>query len=379
MEAFVDQARRLLGGKTLPSTSLAVGVLVLLLLVLRSRAMLQTSTGRFGKKSTAKEVIDGFSNGNPKYLAGKTALVTGGNSGIGLETCKALASAGCKVILCSRSIKNAEDAIKTEITKPGYGNYIVSEEEAKRLIKIKQLDLMSLKSVETLANDILSTESKIDLLVLNAGIMMTPTCERTAEGFESQFGVNHMAHAYLYYLLKPMLMKQTSDTRIISLSSLAHQYAGGGDNFKFDASFDLNFEKGRKYTPMKGYGQSKLANIIFAKVVAQETAGKPITAVSVHPGVITQTKLYRSTRPVFNFVVGLFVSDKNIVQGAATTVWACVSPRVRDEDMRGSYLVDCCPALPLTPEGRDEDGSQTKGLRKVTLELLEKATGKKLD
>jgi len=106
--------------------------------------------------------------------------------------------------------------------------------------------------------------------------------------------------------------------------------------------------------------------------------GSKVTAVSVHPGVITQTKLYRSSRPIFSFVVKLFVADKDIPQGAATTVWALVSPRVQEEEMRGSYLVDCSPALPLTAQGRDEDGSAARELAKVTLDALQKATGRKL-
>jgi len=247
----------------LTSGSLAIGVLIALLLVLRSRTA-TGSTLRYGKRSTAKQVIDGFSNGNSKYLAGKTYICTGGNSGIGLETCKALASAGANVIMTSRSTKSAEDAIRNEVVKPGLGGYTVDPDEAKRLITVKQLDLASLKSVESFCQDILATVKRVDGLICNAGIMMTPTLEKTADGFESQIGVNHFGHAYLYYLLKDLLKSQDVNTRVVLLSSLAHQY----ENLQFE---DLNFQNGRKYDPMKAYGQSKLANILFAKAVAQET------------------------------------------------------------------------------------------------------------
>ena len=140
---------------------------------------------KLGCKSTALDVIKTFGEG--KYLEGKTAIVTGGNNGIGLETCKALASAGCRVILCSRSVEKAEKAVAEEILKPGTGGYIV--DDASKII-VKQLDLESFPSIKSFAEEYLQTEGDktLDLLVLNAGIMATPKLEMTPSGFEKQIG-----------------------------------------------------------------------------------------------------------------------------------------------------------------------------------------------
>eukprot|EP01038_Epipyxis_sp_PR26KG_P011860 gene11860-15870_t len=126
-----------------------------------------------GAVITAKQVMDQFGTG--LYLKGKTAVVTGGNSGIGLETCKALTYAGCRVILCSRSVEAGEKAIETEIKQPGEGGYIVDSPD----VIVKQLNLESLSSIKSFAEDFLQTEKSLDFLILNAGIMALPNCERT--------------------------------------------------------------------------------------------------------------------------------------------------------------------------------------------------------
>lgn len=169
-----------------------LGALALLLASMCGNAMLQTDAKNMmkipnlGSKTTAKQIVDACGEG--KYLKGKTAIVTGGNSGIGLETCKALASAGAKVILCSRDIKVGYEAIQGEIQEKGHGGYVVRDTSN---IFVKQLDLSSLASVKSFSEDILATEERIDFLVLNAGIMALPTRETTEVGFEKQLGVNH--------------------------------------------------------------------------------------------------------------------------------------------------------------------------------------------
>lgn len=320
-----------------------------------------TNSSEMGAKTTALEVVRHFGEG--AYLKGKTAVVTGGNSGIGLEACKALASAGARVILCSRSVKNGTEAVETEVKQEGVGGYVVAEPN----IEVKQLDLNSLKSVKALAEDLLK-EERIDYLVLNAGIMALPQLEHTEDGFEKQIGVNHFGHFYLTQLLRSKLEAQSFPSRVVVLASTAHTMGNVDVN-------DLHYANGRAYSGWPAYGQSKLANILFAKELADQTAGTQITACSVHPGVI-QTNLWRSTllsgvlSPILNF----FIADKTIPQGAATTVWACLSPSIAEAD-RGAYCKDCAPALP-NAAGQDEDKSVRKALWKVTAEQIAQATEK---
>lgn len=192
-------------------------------------------------------------------------------------------SKGCRVILCSRSIASAKEAIKEEIEAMGNGGYIVNSAN----VVVKALDLNCLKSIKAFADDFLATEKSLDLLVLNAGIMALPKLEFTEAGFEKQIGVNHFGHAYLESLLHNFIIKQDRPARIVVLSSSAHSFG----EIKAD---DLHFKNGRKYTNWSAYGQSKLANLLFAKSLGDKLKGTKVTAVSVHPGVI-QTKLWKST------------------------------------------------------------------------------------
>lgn len=332
-----------------------------------------------GAKSTAREVYEKFSDGSQTYLKGKTAIVTGGNSGIGLETCKVLAYGGAKVILCSRSVSNGEKAVEEEIKQLGVGGYIVSDPN----IIVKELDLNSLQSVKAFAEDILASEEHIDFLVYNAGIMALPTLEHTADGFEKQIGVNHFGHFYLTQLLRERLDAQTSKARIVVLSSTAHTM--GNPNLDTE---DMHFSKGRKYSNWTAYGQSKLANLLFAKELADQftAANKPIKVMSVHPGVI-QTALWRSTGlsgGIGAMVLGALVANKSIPQGAATTIWACLNPYVENAEaeegklaVNGAYLSDCGPILPGTPDGIDDDKHLRKALWAATERDLEEVLKEK--
>ena len=303
-----------------------------------------TKDGGLGAHSTAKEVVEKF--GTKQYLKGITAIVTGGNSGIGTETCKALLYGGARVILCSRSIAAGQKAIEEEITKPGHGNYAV---DAANKIVVKQLDLSSLKSVKAFCEEVLREEEHIDLLICNAGIMALPNREETADGFEKQIGVNLYGHAYMIQLLLPKMKAQSPNpARIVILSSSAH------DMGNVDTT-DLHFSKGRIYTPWVSYGQSKQAEMIFARELAERTKGSNVTSVSVHPGIVA-TNLWRSASPVLTAVVKMFVMDKDIPQGAATTVYAAVAPEMQKDENRGVYLVDCKPAVPTCECARDADG-----------------------
>jgi NAD(P)-dependent dehydrogenase (short-subunit alcohol dehydrogenase family) len=170
-------------------------------------SLVRMPTMALGKRSTAKDVIDAFS----PNLKGKTAVVTGGNSGIGTETVKALASAGCRVILCSRNVQAGEEAAEVQI-KASQGReikdgYSVPDAD----IKVLPLDLADLASVELLAKELESEES-IDFLVLNAGVMIGPK-GYTKDGFERQIGTNHFGHFYLTELLLPRMKQQETTSR----------------------------------------------------------------------------------------------------------------------------------------------------------------------
>lgn len=279
-----------------------------------------------------------------------------------METCKALAYAGCRVILCSRSVKAGEKAIQEEIVQPGHGGYTADAS----LIAVRALDLNSLASIKQFADEFNKNEKRLDFLVLNAGIMALPNAEYTDAGFERQIGVNHFGHFYLTQLVLPKLLaSENTAGRVVVLSSSAHEMG------KIDLN-DLHYKNGRTYKGWPAYGQSKLANLLFAKELADRLENSPATAVAVHPGVI-QTNLWRAS--LLNRVIGSVIGSKSIPQGAATTVWACVAPRAGTQGIRGAYLVDCAPGV-ANERGRDEDKSGRQGLWRVTEQQLQEAVAK---
>lgn len=314
-----------------------------------------------GKKSTALEVLNTYGTG--KYLAGKTAIVTGGNSGIGLETVKALAHAGARVLLCSRSVENGKQAIDSEIKTSGLGGYIV--EDTSRII-VKQLDLSDLKSVKALADDINETEGRIDLLVLNAGIMALPNLEFTAYGFEKQIGTNHFGHFYLTQWLIEKMKKQDFPSRVVVLSSTAHKMGNVDLN-------DINFKNGRSYGAWSSYGQSKLANILFAKGLQDRVKDTKVTAVSLHPGVIkTNLGRHMGLSSFTDAFFTTFITDKTIPQGASTTLYGCLAPELADPVNQGSYLDNCAIATPNS-YGVDKDSTLRNGLWDLSEKLVNEA------
>lgn len=211
---------------------------------------------------------------------GRIAIVTGANVGLGFETAKALAAKGFEVVIAARNLQKAEKAIATiEMVHPG----------AK--LKIIPLDLSWLASVREFAREFSEKYAQLDLLINNAGIMMPPY-SLTKDGFESQFGTNYLGHFLLTGLLLPT-MKEVKNSRVVSLSSMAHK--PGVIQFN-----DLNFSK--NYNKMKAYSQSKLACLMFGYELQRklEKANLPTLSVAAHPGV-SSTNLGRSMSPVLRY------------------------------------------------------------------------------
>lgn len=233
---------------------------------------------------------------------GRTAIVTGGNSGIGLETVRALAARGARVILACRDESRGRVAREAVLG---------SAPDAK--VEVGRLDLAELASVRDFAGRFLAAHERLDLLVNNAGVMAIPMA-RTADGFEMQFGTNHLGHFALTGLLLERLVA-TPGSRVVTVASLAHKLG------KVDFG-NLNAEKG--YSKTRAYGQSKLANLLFAYELQRrlEQAGAKTSAMAAHPGwtstnLQAHTPLFRALNPVFAMTAE---------QGALPTLFAATSP-----------------------------------------------------
>ncbi|MBL8950564.1 MAG: SDR family oxidoreductase [Myxococcaceae bacterium] len=277
---------------------------------------------KLGKRSTAEEALQGQS------LKGKTAIVTGASSGLGIETTRVLALAGANVTLAVRNVE-AGEKVKAQLAAAlpaGSGQ-----------LDVKALDLSDLSSVRTFAAA--SGDGPLDLLINNAGIM-APPLGVTAQGWESQLGTNHLGHFLLTLLLEKRL-KQSPAARVVTLSSDLHR-RGKGASVLTTLETDRGFTQ-RKYAGFAQYGDSKLANVLFVKGLAKRLPAN-VKAFSVHPGVIP-TNLSRSMfgAAVFRAVGRLFM--KSVEQGAATTVYAASAPEL--EGQSGAYLSDCHVETPL--------------------------------
>ena len=214
-----------------------------------------------------------------KDLSGRTYLVTGANSGIGLETTRQLVKQGARVVMGCRRVAAGQEAAATMAGLRGS-------------TEILELDLASLTSVRRAAATFLETHDRLDALVNNAGVM-APPYGKTRDGFEMQFGTNHLGHFLLTECLLDML-KASAPSRIVCLSSVAHVPRGSEVTIHFD---DLTWEK-REYSRTLAYAESKLANVLHAKELARRLEGTGVTAVSVHPG-WARSNLIASSMPAW--------------------------------------------------------------------------------
>lgn len=256
-------------------------------------------------------------------LRGKNYLITGGNSGIGKATAEQLVKQGAHVIIGCRRPEEGERARLEMLEKKPSGT-----------IDVMELDLANLRSVHNFVEFFKSRYNQLHGLVNNAGVMFTPY-GKTQDGFEMQFGVNHLGHYLLTELLLPTL-ESSSPSRVVILSSCYHDKAQGREgDIHFD---DLHFEN-RKYDGWLAYAQSKLANLLHAKHLAKRVAGRGISVVSVHPGWV-RTNLVRFWMPLWMQDVALkpLLKLAGMIEpweGAQTSLYSLLAPEV--ESNSGAY------------------------------------------
>lgn len=280
-------------------------------------------------ETTTSEVIDGID------LAGAVAVVTGATTGLGAETARTLAAAGAHVVVCGRTADKCRAAIDA-----------ILERHPDASLEFEPFDLGDLATVRVGADALLARHRQLSILVNNAGVMFTPE-GRTVDGFETQFGTNHLGHFVLTNRLMPALLAG-APSRVVNLSSAGH----GFSDVKWD---DPNYDT-RPYDKFEAYGQSKTANILFTVALDARHRGAGVRANAVHPGMI-MTDLARhmgegdmeelgarAAQREASGTGGGLPGFKTVEQGAATSVFAAVSPSLAD--IGGRYLEDADFGVP---------------------------------
>lgn len=299
--------------------------------------MTDAARADFGRETTTDQVLEGID------LTGCRAIVTGATAGLGVETARALAAKGAAVTLTARDMARGEAVASDIRNSTGNDN-----------IDVMSLELGSLDSVRQFADAYLKKYDSLNLLINNAGVMACPE-GKTSDGFEMQFGTNHVGHFLLANLLAPALING-APARVVALSSRAHHMSP----FDFE---DPHFES-RDYNKWVSYGQSKTANVLFAVALDKRLADKGVRAYSVHPGVI-ETELSRHMDEEDRALIGARSEQvgnwfvKTVPQGAATSVLAATAPEL--EGKGGVYLEDCQVA-------ELEDESMAFGVRSYALD-----------
>ncbi|MFC8089405.1 oxidoreductase [Streptomyces sp. NPDC057301] len=294
----------------------------------------------FGAASTAEEVIKGVD------LTGKVAIVTGGYSGIGVETARVLRSAGAEVVVPARDLERARAALQDV---PG--------------AEVEYLDLLDPASIDAFAEKFLAAGRPLHILVDSAGIMATPLT-RDARGYEAQFATNHLGHFQLVARLWPALVA-ADGARVVAVSSRGIRFG----NVDFD---DLHFEH-RPYEPFAAYGQSKTANALFAVELDRRGRDQGVRAFAVHPGTIIETGLAKHISAEVVRAAGVLdehgrpVRDpsrqlKTVEQGAATSVWCATGPQLTG--LGGVYCEnsDVSPLVTEADEAEWRAGAETPGV-----------------
>jgi NAD(P)-dependent dehydrogenase (short-subunit alcohol dehydrogenase family) len=284
----------------------------------------KVTNGPGDARPTALQVLK--DEGAEGKLTGKVIVITGTSSGIGIETSRVLKLTGAKLFLTARNLEKAKTALDGILE---HGR-----------VELVEMDNTSLSSVRAAAKEILQkSNNQVNILINNAGIMALPNLQLTKDGFEMQFGVDHLAHFLLFELLKPALLGSASpelSSRVVILASSAHHVAGIND------SGDYNFEK-TPYNDWVAYGQAKTANIYMANEIERRYGSQGLHATSVHPGMIMTGLMQHVDAAVFEQMKSdekAWKAMKSIEQGAATTVWAAIGQEW--EKKGGEYLAECC-------------------------------------
>ena len=305
-------------------------------------------TGAFGAKSTTDEVLAG------QNLTGKRILVTGVSAGLGVETARALVAHGATVIGAARNLAKGEaaTAVVRDAAAASGGSF-----------ELVELDLASLASVRACADGLVAAGKPFDIVIANAGVMMCPFGQ-TSDGFETQFGTNHLGHFVLVNRIVPLLKP---GSRVVMLASSGHRY---GDVDLVDPNFEHT-----AYDPALSYGRAKTANILFAVAFDQRHRANGIRATAVHPGGI-RTELGRHLEPgaldgMLETINAQLAADgaplfefKTVQQGAATSVWAGVVASAGD--VGGRYCENCHVTTKVTD---DPITPISEGVRPYALDL----------
>ncbi|KAF2216050.1 hypothetical protein CERZMDRAFT_109842 [Cercospora zeae-maydis SCOH1-5] len=269
---------------------------------------------------------------------GKTVLITGASSGIGVETARALYETGAQLYLTARDMPKLEKVIEDIVQNATIG-------DAPRP-KPLEIHLDSLDSTRKGAEDFKKQSGQLNILINNAGVMACPQ-GKTKDDFELQIGTNHFAHFLLFQLLKPLLLSSSTPdlhSRVVNLSSAGHRFG----TIRFQ---DINFSEPDSYNKWTSYGQSKTANIYMASSIERHYGSQGLHGWSVHPGGITTELGRHMTQDDFEEIGWPKFTNimKTPPQGAATTVWAAVSDHFEGKN-GGRYLEDCSESSPLPSE-----------------------------
>ena len=280
-----------------------------------------------------------------KSLEGKTVVITGANTGIGKETAVDLAKRGARVIIGCRNVEKGKQALKE-----------IQERSGNKDVFLEKLDLASLESVRTFADNILKSEPRLDFLINNAAVGACPY-QKTEDGFEMQFGVNHLGHFLLTMLLLDRL-KRSQPSRIINVACYVDRLSFA--TIKFD---DLHHER-RFYSSTGAHWESKLANVLFTLELSKRLESTHVTVNAVHPGAV-RTELARH-HSFFDFENPLrWYFCKSPEQGAQTSIHCAVSEEM--EGVSGKYLKDCHI---VEPSKRSLNGDTAKKLWEVSMKLV---------
>ncbi|HEX4490291.1 MAG TPA: SDR family NAD(P)-dependent oxidoreductase [Acidimicrobiia bacterium] len=270
----------------------------------------------FGSESTTDEVLAG------RDLSGQWVLVTGASAGLGQETARAVAARGANVVLAVRDVEKGERAAEP---------VRAAASELGATVELRAVDLASLASVRAFTDELRAAHDRLDVIVANAGVMATPE-GRTADGFEMQFGTNHLGHFVLVNRLRPLL---ASPGRIVNLSSAGHRFSP----VVLD---DVNFDR-TPYDAWQAYGRSKTANILFSVELDRRGRGAGQRACAVHPGTVVTELGRHLTDETLGALAAARSGQETVWKtpavGAATTVWSgfVAGP----DEIGGRYCEDC--------------------------------------